>query len=296
MGADTNVVMKTQLSGLNLLNRGKVRDIYDLGDTLLIVATDRISAFDVIMSDPIPDKGKILTKISEFWFRKVADLIENHVLSFDVADFPEICRPYADVLRDRTMWVKKAEPLAIECIVRGYLAGSGWKDYKNSGNVCGYPLSPGLLESAELAEPLFTPSTKAELGTHDENITMDQAERLVGKERLKQVREASLSVYMLARAIAKERGIIIADTKFEFGISNGRLILIDEILTPDSSRFWPRDEYEPGRSQSSYDKQFLRDYLESLDWDKRPPAPKLPPDIIEQTRKRYQEALERLAG
>ncbi|MBI4772775.1 MAG: phosphoribosylaminoimidazolesuccinocarboxamide synthase [Deltaproteobacteria bacterium] len=296
MGADTNVVMETQLSGLNLLNRGKVRDIYDLGDTLLIVATDRISAFDVIMSDPIPGKGEILTKISEFWFRQMTDLIDNHVLSFDVADFPKTCRPHADVLRNRTMWVKKAKPLTIECIVRGYLAGSGWKDYKNSGSVCGYPLPSGLLESAELAEPLFTPSTKAELGTHDENITLDQAERLVGKERLKQVREASLSIYKRARAIAKERGIVIADTKFEFGDSNGKLILIDEILTPDSSRFWPRDEYEPGRSQRSYDKQFLRDYLESLDWDKRPPAPKLPPDIIEQTRKRYREALERLTG
>ena len=296
MSTDTNIVTETQLTGLNLLNRGKVRDIYDLGDTLLIVATDRISAFDVIMRDPIPGKGEILTKISEFWFRQTTDLIENHVLSFDVVDFPEICRPHADVLRNRTMWVKKADPLAIECIVRGYLAGSGWKDYKDSGIVCGYALPPGLLESDELAEPLFTPSTKAEQGAHDENITLDRAERLVGRERLKQVQEASLSIYKRARAIAKERGIVIADTKFEFGVANGRLILIDEILTPDSSRFWPRDEYEPGRSQRSYDKQFLRDYLESLDWDKRPPAPKLPPDIIEQTRKRYQEALERLTG
>ena len=296
MSTDTNIVTETQLTGLNLLNRGKVRDIYDLGDTLLIVATDRISAFDVIMQDPIPGKGEILTKISEFWFRQTTDLIENHVLSFDVVDFPEICRPHADVLRNRTMWVKKADPLAIECIVRGYLAGSGWKDYKDSGIVCGYPLPPGLLESDELAEPLFTPSTKAEQGAHDENITLDRAERLVGRERLKQVQEASLSIYKRARAIAKERGIVIADTKFEFGVANGRLILIDEILTPDSSRFWPLDEYEPGRSQRSYDKQFLRDYLESLDWDKGPPAPKLPPDIIEQTRKRYQEALERLTG
>jgi len=296
MSADTNVVMETQLRGLNLLNRGKVRDIYDLGDTLLIVATDRISAFDVIMSDPIPGKGEILTKISAFWFDQMADLIENHVLSFDVADFPEACKPHADVLRNRTMWVKKARPLAIECIVRGYLAGSGWKDYLNSGNVCGYSLPPGLQESAELAEPLFTPSTKAELGTHDENITLDEAGKLVGEERLKRVQEASLAIYRRARSIARERGIVIADTKFEFGISNGNVILIDEVLTPDSSRFWPLDEYEPGRSQRSYDKQFLRDYLESLDWGKRPPAPKLPPEIIEQTRKRYQEALDRLTG
>ena len=294
MSTDTNVITETQLSGLKLLNRGKVRDIYDLGDTLLIVATDRISAFDVIMQDPIPGKGEILTKISEFWFRQTADLIENHVLSFDVADFPEICRPHADVLKNRTMWVKKADPLAVECIVRGYLAGSGWKDYKDSGSVCGYRLPPGLRESEELAEPLFTPSTKAEQGAHDENITLDLAERLVGAERLRQVQEASLAIYKRARAIAKERGIVIADTKFEFGVAKGKLILIDEVLTPDSSRFWPRDEYEPGRSQRSYDKQFLRDYLESLNWNKRPPAPKLPSDIIEQTRKRYQEALERL--
>ncbi len=294
MDKHTTVVTETRLEGLKLLKRGKVRDVYDLGESLLIVATDRISAFDVIMRNPIPGKGRILTGISRFWFERMADILENHVISFDVADFPPECRAHSEVLRDRTMWVKKAEPLPIECIVRGYLSGSGWKDYRSSGAVCGHRLGSGLLESSELETPLFTPSTKAELGEHDENITCEQAESIVGKELFRKVETASLAIYSRARAMAKERGIIIADTKFEMGLVDGRLILIDELLTPDSSRFWPMDEYAPGRAQNSFDKQYLRDYLESLEWDKKPPAPELPENIIEQTGARYSEALQRL--
>jgi len=296
MSASKQAIMETHLDNLVLLKRGKVRDVYDLGDSLLIVATDRISAFDVVMENPIPDKGRILTRISKFWFDRMSDIVENHVISFDADAFPELCKQHASILEGRTMWVKKARPLPIECIVRGYLAGSGWKEYRQSGALCGHVLPRGLVESGSLPEPLFTPSTKAELEEHDENITLPQAESLVGRDTFRQVERISLQLYHRARDLAWDQGIIIADTKFEFGICGGKLILIDEILTPDSSRFWPKDEYLPGGPQKSFDKQFLRDYLESLSWDKRPPAPVLPPTIIAQTRDRYVEALDRITG
>ncbi len=285
-----NVVKETDFKGLNLWRRGKVRDVYDLGDSLLIVATDRLSAFDVIMDDPIPDKGKMLTRISRFWFEKMQDIIPNHVLSFETKDFPSQLSPFLDSLEGRGMSVKKAEPLAIECIVRGYISGSGWKDYQRSGSICGYGLPSGMVESQRLPEPIFTPSTKAEQGFHDENITVEKAADIIGADLAKQVQDVSLAIYRKASEIALERGIIIADTKFEFGMFEGELILIDELLTPDSSRFWPKDQYKPGGPQPSFDKQFVRDYLETLDWDKKPPAPKLPSDIIQKTRAKYEEA------
>jgi len=284
------VVKETNFEGLQLWRRGKVRDVYDLGDSLLIVATDRISAFDVIMGDPIPDKGKMLTRISRFWFEKMTGIIPNHVLSFDCKDFPPALSPHLESLDGRSMWVKKAEPLAIECIVRGYISGSGWKDYKKNGEICGHALPSGLVESQKMPEPIFTPSTKAEMGLHDENITVEQAAKIIGADLLKHVQEVSIEIYRKASDIALERGIIIADTKFEFGIYDGELILIDELLTPDSSRFWPKDQYKPGGPQPSFDKQFVRDYLETLDWDKRPPAPKLPQEIVQKTREKYEEA------
>ena len=293
---ESKVVIRTDFEGLPLKGRGKVRDIYDLGETLLIVATDRISAFDVVMLNPIPDKGMVLTRISRFWFEVTKDIVPNHLISTEVEDFPEACRPYREILAGRTMWVRKTEPLPIECVVRGYLSGSGWKEYQTRGEVCGIRLSEGLVESSKLEEPIFTPATKAEVGAHDENISFGQASELVGKERAEQVREISISIYQRARETAEKRGIIIADTKFEFGISGGKLLLIDEALTPDSSRFWPKDEYRPGGPQKSFDKQFLRDYLLTLDWDKAPPAPELPREIIEKTREKYLEALKRLTG
>ena len=293
---ESNVVIRTDFEGLPLKGRGKVRDIYDLGETLLIVATDRISAFDVVMLNPIPDKGMVLTRISRFWFEATKDIVPNHLISTEVEDFPEACRPYREILAGRTMWVRKTEPLPIECVVRGYLSGSGWKEYQTRGEVCGIRLSEGLVESSKLEEPIFTPATKAEVGAHDENISFGQASELVGKERAEQVREISISIYQRARETAEKRGIIIADTKFEFGISGGKLLFIDEALTPDSSRFWPKDEYRPGGPQKSFDKQFLRDYLLTLDWDKAPPAPELPREIIEKTREKYLEALKRLTG
>ena len=290
------VVVRTDFEDLTLRGRGKVRDIYDLGDTLLIVATDRISAFDVVMPNPIPDKGMVLTRISRFWFEATKDIVPNHLISTEVEEFPEACRPYREVLAGRTMWVRKTKPLPIECVVRGYLSGSGWTEYRETGEVCGIRLPHGLVESSKLDEPIFTPATKAEAGTHDENISFEQVIGLVGGERAEQVRAISISIYGRASEMAARRGIIIADTKFEFGIWQRELLLIDELLTPDSSRFWPRDEYSPGGPQKSFDKQFLRDYLLSLDWDKSPPAPQLPQEIIEKTRERYLEALKRLTG
>ncbi len=292
----SHVVVRTDFEDLSLKGRGKVRDIYDLGETLLIVATDRISAFDVVMPNPIPDKGMVLTQISRYWFEAARDIVPNHLISTEVEDFPEACRPYREILAGRTMWVRKAEPLPVECVVRGYLSGSGWKEYQARGEVCGIRLSEGLVESSKLEEPIFTPATKAEVGTHDENISFEQVVELVGRERAEQVRAISISIYQRARETAEKRGIIIADTKFEFGISGGQLLLIDEALTPDSSRFWSKDEYRPGGPQKSFDKQFLRDYLLTLDWDKAPPAPELPREIIEKTREKYLEALKRLTG
>ncbi|MDA8414440.1 MAG: phosphoribosylaminoimidazolesuccinocarboxamide synthase [Desulfobacteraceae bacterium] len=292
----SQLVMQTDFPGLNLITRGKVRDIYDLGDTLLLVTSDRISAFDVIMNEPIPDKGFVLTQISTFWFRQMADIVPNHIISTDVADYPAVCQPYADVLRGRSMWVKKAKPLAAECIVRGYVSGSGWKDYKATGSICGIKLPAGLKESERLPEPIFTPSTKADLGTHDENISFDEMAEVCGRELAEQAREYTLRIYSRARDLAAEKGIIIADTKFEFGVFEGKLIIIDECMTPDSSRFWPQDQYQPGGPQPSFDKQFLRDYLETLDWGKSAPAPPLPSEIVEKTAAKYREALLRITG
>lgn len=289
-------VIETNFSDLKLLQRGKVRDIYDLGEHLLMVATDRISAFDVVMPDPIPDKGRVLTQISLFWLQHFTDIVDNHLVSARIEDYPSACRQYGDILQDRSMLVRKTRPLPIECIVRGYLSGSGWKSYREAGHVCGISLLEGLLESSRLPEPLFTPSTKAEQGEHDQNIDFDTAAKLVGAARAEQVRSLSLALYNKGAAIAAQQGIIIADTKFEFGLLGDQLCLIDEVLTPDSSRFWPGDDYAPGRSQPSFDKQFLRDYLLSIKWNQQPPAPRLPESIIVETRARYIEALQRLSG
>ena len=289
-------LLQTDFPDLKLAGRGKVRDIYDLGEALLIVTSDRISAFDVIMNEGIPDKGYVLTQISSFWFRQMEDIIPNHIISTEVKDFPAECQKYADQLEGRSMLVKKAKPLPAECIVRGYLSGSGWKDYKATGKVCGITLPTGLLESSKLPEPIFTPSTKAELGTHDENITFEQMAEMCGRELAEKVRDVTLKIYCKARDIADSKGIIIADTKFEYGIYNGELIIIDECMTPDSSRFWPKDGYKPGGAQPSFDKQFLRDYLETLDWDKTAPAPDLPEEIYRKTGEKYMEALVRLTG
>ena len=290
------VVLKTDFTGLTLINRGKVRDLYDLGDSLLIVSTDRISAFDVILPNGVPRKGEVLNKMSIFWFSQVQDIVPNHIITTDVNLFPEACLPYADVLAGRSMVVKKAKPLPIECIVRGYISGSGWKDYRKTGAVCGIKLPSGLRESEVLPQPIFAPSTKADVGVHDENISFDQACKIVGTELAGSVRDLAVAVYLRARQVAEKRGIIIADTKMEFGMLDGKVILIDELLTPDSSRFWPQDSYAPGRSQNSFDKQFVRDYLLSLDWDQKAPAPTLPADIIKKTSERYIEAYRRLTG
>jgi phosphoribosylaminoimidazole-succinocarboxamide synthase len=289
-------VLVTHFKDLGPRHQGKVRDIYDLGDRLLLVATDRISAFDVVMADPIPDKGRILTQISAFWFRLLEDVVPHHLISVAVEDFPPACQPYREILAGRTMLVKKTRPLPVECIVRGYLAGSGWTDYQKTGAICGQVLPPGLREAERLPEPLFTPSTKAKLGTHDENISFEQMANTIGGELAEKIKAVSLTLYRRASEWAEPRGIILADTKFEFGLINGELLLIDELLTPDSSRFWPAKEYEPGRSQKSYDKQYLRDYLESLGWNKQPPPPPLPKEVIAQTRAKYLEALKSLTG
>ena len=282
-----------QIKEYPLLRSGKVREIYDLGDSLLFIATDRISAFDCILPTPIPDKGKVLTKVSLFWFDYLKNVVENHLITADVEKFPEPLIPYSAELDGRSMIVKKAEVLPVECIVRGYLAGSGWKEYQKNGTVTGIKLPDGLLESSELPKPIFTPSTKAESG-HDINISFDETVEIIGKELAEKVRDVSLKLYSKARDHAKSRGIILADTKFEFGLADGNLILIDEVLTPDSSRFWPLDSYEPGKSQPSFDKQFVRDYLSSLDWEKEPPAPELPGEIVEKTREKYFQALKML--
>ena len=273
-----------------------MRDIYDLGDALLMVATDRISAFDVVMPSPIPGKGRILTQMSRFWFEMMEGLIPNHLITADVKRFPEACHPYIDIIKDRSMLVRKTEPLSAECIVRGYLSGSGWKSYLESGRICGMRLPQGLQESDRLLEPLFTPSTKADIGAHDENISFEQIEDMLGKDLAARLRDVSMAIYERAVEFAESRGIIIADTKFEFGLIDGELALIDEILTPDSSRFWPKDTYRPGGPQKSFDKQYVRDYLLSLDWNQKPPAPELPPEVVENTRRKYEEALRRLTG
>jgi len=291
-----SIILNTDLPDLTLVARGKVRDIYDLGETLLIVTTDRISAFDVIMNEGIPDKGYVLTQISAFWFRQMEDIIPNHIISTDVKDFPAECQPYADILEGRSMLVKKAKPLPVECIVRGYISGSGWKDYKSNGSICGIRLPAGLKESDKLGEPIFTPSTKAELGEHDENISFEKCVERVGEELAVKIRDVTIAIYKRARDIAAAKGIIIADTKFEYGIHNGELIIIDECMTPDSSRFWPMDSYRPGGPQPSFDKQFLRDYLETLDWGKCAPPPPLPEEIVRKTGEKYREALVRLTG
>ena len=275
------------------MSRGKVRDIYDLGDRLLIVATDRLSAFDVVLPTPIPDKGRVLTQLSLFWFEKLRDIVPHHVIS--ATEFPPILAAVSEQLRGRAMLVRRTEPIPIECVVRGYLSGSGWKEYKASGKVCGIALPAGLRESDKLPEPIFTPATKAQSG-HDENISFEDAADRIGRELAARLREVSLEIYRRAAAYALERGIIIADTKFEFGLAGIELVWIDEALTPDSSRFWPAADYAPGGPQPSFDKQYVRDYLERIGWKKQPPAPELPPDVVEATRARYLEAHRRLTG
>jgi len=288
-------VLQLDLPGIRKLKSGKVREIFDLGDRLLFVATDRISAFDVIMPNGIPRKGEVLTQISYFWFAQTEAFQPNHLLSRADDPLPANLLPFGAKLQRRSMIVKKAQPLAIECVVRGYLTGSGWKEYQERQSVCGLKLPPGLKNSAELPEPLFTPATKAETG-HDENISFEEAARIVGSEIAERARAASLKIYNFARDYARQRGIIIADTKFEFGLMDGDLILIDEVLTPDSSRFWPADQYQPGKNQPSFDKQFVRDYLETLDWNKMPPGPMLPAEVVAKSQGKYFEAYERLTG
>ena len=290
-------LLQTTLSDLKLARRGKVRDVYEVDDeSLLIVATDRISAFDCILPTPIRRKGEVLTALSEFWFEQLGHVVANHLITAKIEEMPESVQRHVHTLAGRTMLVRRAEVFPVECVVRGYLVGSGWKDYLRTGEVCGHKLPEGLQESAKLPEPLFTPSTKAEVG-HDENITEDQVRDLIGEERTAQLRDASLRLYSEAHDYARQRDIIIADTKFEFGLDkNGELLLIDEVLTPDSSRFWPADDYEPGRSQPSFDKQYVRDYLETLDWDKKPPAPEIPEEVAAATTARYLEAYRLLTG
>jgi phosphoribosylaminoimidazole-succinocarboxamide synthase len=288
-------VFETDFPDLKLLKRGKVRDIYDLDDQLLLVATDRISAFDVIMPNPIPQKGKILTQISLFWLNIMKPIVANHLITSDVDKYPKECVPYSEVLQGRSMLVTKTNPLPVECVVRGYISGSGWNSYKKNGEVCGIKLPDGLKESDKLPKPIFTPSTKEEIGIHDINIDFNEMVKLIGQERADQIKELSIRIYEKGADYAANKGIIIADTKFEFGIYEDQLILIDEILTPDSSRFWPKASYRPGGPQLSYDKQYLRDYLISIKWNKTPPSPQLPPEVIENTRQKYMEALVSLA-
>jgi phosphoribosylaminoimidazole-succinocarboxamide synthase len=289
-------VIETDFPELTLIHRGKVRDLYEVDENLLMVATDRISAFDVVMKDPVPDKGVVLTKLSLFWFAFLSDIVPNHLLTADVDQFPAVCAPYREQLRGRSMLVKKAVPLPVECIVRGYISGSFWKAYQKNEEVCGIALPPGMQESQQFSEPLFTPSTKAQLGAHDDNISLARMEELVGVEETARIADVCIRLYKKAADYARRRGIIIADTKFELGWHDGELILIDEVLTPDSSRFWPLDRYEPGHSQPSFDKQFLRDYLIALAWPQKPPPPSLPPEIIAKTGARYREAVEKIIG
>lgn len=291
------VITQTNFTDLRLLNRGKVRDIYDFGDALLIVATDRISAYDVIMPNGIPFKGKVLTQISGFWFEMMQDIVANHLISTIIYDFPSACKPYWRDLEDRSMFVKKTKPLPVECVVRGYLSGSGWVEYRQSGTICGIKLPGGMMESQKLPEPMFTPATKEAVGTHDENIPFERMADIVGNDTAARVRDLSIKIYQRAASYAESRGIILADTKMEFGVDeNGTVILIDELLTPDSSRFWPKDKYLPGRGQESFDKQFVRDYLNSIAFNRKPPAPTLPEDIVFKTSALYLEALKRLSG
>ena len=287
------VISQTEFPGLKLLGRGKVRDIYDLGDRLLIVATDRLSAFDVVLPTPIPDKGRVLTQLSLFWFEKLSDVVPHHVL--EAKNFTDELAPYAAALAGRAMLVRRTEPFPIECVVRGYISGSGLKDYQKTGGICGIPLPKGLRDSDRLPEPIFTPSTKATTG-HDENISFEEAAARVGRPLAERLRDTSLTLYKRAAEHAAARGIIIADTKFEFGMRNGELIWIDEALTPDSSRFWPADQYEPGKAQPSFDKQYVRDYLERIGWNKQPPAPALPPEVVSGTQQKYREAYQRITG
>jgi phosphoribosylaminoimidazole-succinocarboxamide synthase len=291
----SSVILDTKISGLPLARRGKVRDVYDLGEHLLIVATDRISAFDYVLGSGIPDKGKVLTQLSAFWFSKVAELVPHHLISIDVDEFPASTRPYRDQLQGRSMLVRKTEPLQVECVARGFISGSGWKDYQKTGAVCGVTLPAGLKESDRLPSPIFTPATKAESG-HDENISEQQAGAIVGHDLIARLKKLTLEIYGRGVAHAETCGIIIADTKFEFGLAGKELILIDEVLTPDSSRFWPKNEYQPGKGQPSYDKQFVRDYLERIGWNKQPPVPSLPDDVVQGTRQKYLEAFRRLTG
>jgi len=289
-------IPKTQFDDLSLVRQGKVRDIFDTGDALLMVTTDRLSAFDVVLPDLIPDKGKVLNQISVFWFKKMESIVQNHIITTNPNDYPDEFKPYAEALDKRSMLVKKAEPIPVECIVRGYISGSGWSSYKKEGQVCGITLPAGLKESDKLAEPLFTPSTKAEVGDHDINISFDDTVRLIGRENAHELRRLSVEVYNRGAEYALSKGIIIADTKFEFGLLDGKIILIDEILTPDSSRFWPLDDYEPGRGQNSFDKQYVRDWLIASGWDKKHPGPKLPQDVIDRTARTYKEIYTRLTG
>jgi phosphoribosylaminoimidazole-succinocarboxamide synthase len=293
--AEDRPLFESRLPGQTLWRRGKVRDVYDLGDRLLIVASDRLSAFDVVLPTPIPDKGRVLTQISLFWFRTLADLVPNHLLTADVAEYPAALRAFSNQLEGRSMIVRKTAPLPVECVVRGYISGSGWKDYQKTGAVCGLPLPAGLRESDRLEPAIFTPSTKADVG-HDENISFAAVEGLIGKERAAEVRDLTLRIYERARAHAESRGILLADTKLEFGVREGQLVWIDEALTPDSSRFWPQAGYAPGRGQPSFDKQYVRDYLESLDWNKQPPGPELPAEVVARTRAKYREAFALITG
>ena len=291
----TAPLLQTDLDGLALHRRGKVRDVYEIGDELLIVATDRISAFDYVLGSGIPDKGKVLTQLSGFWFERMGDLVPHHLISMEVEEFPAAARAHADQLRGRTMLVRRTDPIPIECVARGYLSGSGWKEYQQSGCVCGIELPRGLRESDRLPEPIFTPATKADTG-HDINISEGEAGRLIGEDLIAKLKALTLEIYSRGVAHAESKGIIIADTKFEFGLVADQIVLIDEVLTPDSSRFWPQDRYEAGHGQPSFDKQFVRDYLEEIKWNKQPPVPSLPDDVIQRTRDKYVEAFRVLTG
>ncbi|MDR0454941.1 MAG: phosphoribosylaminoimidazolesuccinocarboxamide synthase [Deferribacteraceae bacterium] len=286
------VVTKTELNGLKLLGRGKVRDIYDLGETLLIVTTDRLSAFDVILPEGIPFKGYVLTKLSEYWFRQTSAIVDNHLITTDTDKLPDICNPHKKILEGRSMLVRKAQPFPVECVARGYIAGSGWKDYKATGAVCGIKLPSGLLQRQMLPDPIFTPARKEEMGMHDENISYERSEEIIGKENAAALKALTLKIYVTASGLAAEKGIIIADTKFEFGKYNGKIILIDEAVTPDSSRFWRASEYKPGETRDSMDKQIIRNYLEDIKWGKTPPAPNLPPEIVKKTSDTYLEIMD----
>jgi phosphoribosylaminoimidazole-succinocarboxamide synthase len=290
------LIPSTEFDDLALVRQGKVRDIFDTKDSLLMVTTDRLSAFDVVLPDAIPDKGKVLNQISVFWFKHMEDIVKNHIITTNVDDYPAEFSKYKDALDKRSMLVKKAEPLEVECIVRGYISGSGWSSYQKEGHVCGIQLPKGLRESDKLDTPLFTPSTKATIGDHDINISFEETIKILGREMAEKLRDLSLAIYNKGAKLALEKGIIIADTKFEFGMLDGEIILIDEIMTPDSSRFWPKDDYEPGRGQKSFDKQAIRDWLTASGWDKKHPGPKLPEEIIENTAKTYKEIYTRLTG